>query len=38
VPEQELDLFQIPAAFPAQLRAGPAEVVGAEALDPDLLR
>jgi hypothetical protein len=37
VPQQELDLLQIPAVFAAQFRAGAAQVVGAEAFDPDLL-
>ena len=36
--EQEFDLLQIPAILPAQLGTGAAEVVGAEVLDPDLLR
>ena len=36
VPQQELDLLQISATLPAQLRAGATEVVGAEVLDPDL--
>jgi hypothetical protein len=38
VPQQEFDLLQIPAIFPAQLGTGAAQVVGAEVLDPDLLR
>jgi hypothetical protein len=38
VAEQELDLLQIPAVLPAQLGAGATQVVGAEVLDPDLLR
>jgi hypothetical protein len=38
VPQQELDLLQIPTILPAQLGAGAAEVVGAEVLDPDLFR
>ncbi len=38
VPEQEFDLLQIPAVLPAELGAGAAQVVGAEVLDPDLLR
>jgi hypothetical protein len=38
VAEQELDLLQITAAFPAELGAGTAEVVSAEVLDPGLLR
>ena len=38
VPEQKLDLLQIPAILPAQLGAGATEVVGAEALEPDLFR
>ena len=37
VPEQELDLLQIPAALPTQFRASPVEVVSAEVLDADLL-
>ena len=36
VPEQELDLLQIPAVLPKQFRASPAQVVGDEVLDPDL--
>jgi hypothetical protein len=36
--EEEFDLFQIPAVFSAQLSAGAAQVVGAEAFDADLLR
>jgi hypothetical protein len=36
--EEELDLLQIPTVLPAQLGAGTAEVMGAEVLDPDLLR
>jgi hypothetical protein len=38
VPEQELDLFEISAILPTELGAGAAQVVGAEVLDPDLLR
>jgi hypothetical protein len=38
VPEQELDLLQIPAILAAEFGASAAEVVGAEVLDPDLLR
>ena len=38
VAEQELDLLQIPAVLAAELGAGATEVVGAEVLDPDLLR
>jgi hypothetical protein len=38
VPQQELDLLQIAAILPAELGAGAAQIVGAEALDPDLLR
>jgi hypothetical protein len=38
VPEQELDLLEIPAILPAQLDASPTEVVSAEVLDPDLFR
>jgi hypothetical protein len=38
VPEQKLDLLEIPAVLPTQFRASPAEVMGAEVFDPDLLR
>jgi hypothetical protein len=38
VAEQEFDLLQLPAILAAELGAGPAQVVGAEVLDPDLLR
>ena len=38
MPQQKLDLFQIPAILAAQPGAGTAQVVGAEAFDPDLLR
>jgi hypothetical protein len=38
VTEQEFDLLKIPATLPTQFRASPPEVVGAEVLDPDLLR
>jgi hypothetical protein len=38
VAEEEFDLLQIPAVLAAELGAGTAEVVGAEALDADLLR
>jgi len=38
VAEQEFDLLQIPAILPAELGAGAPQVVGAEVLDPDLLR
>ena len=37
VSEQELDLFQIPTRFAAQFCASPAQVMGAEVLNPDLL-
>ena len=37
VPQQELDLLQIAAGLAAELRAGPPQIVGAEALDADLL-
>jgi hypothetical protein len=37
VPQQELDLLQIPAILPAELGAGPSQVMSAEVLDPDLL-
>ena len=36
VPEQELDLFEVTSSLAAELGAGAAEVVGSEALDPDL--
>ena len=36
MPQQELDLLEIPARLPAELRAGAAEIVGTEALDPNL--
>src|SRR5437016_5126867 len=38
VPEQELDLLQIAAAFAAELGTGSAQVVSTEVLDSDLLR
>ena len=38
MPQQELDLFQVAAGLPAELRAGTTQVVGAEVLDADLLR
>jgi hypothetical protein len=38
VAEQEFDLLQIPAVLSPQLGARPAEIVGAEVLNPDLLR
>jgi hypothetical protein len=38
VPQQELDLFEVAARPPAELRAGTAEIVGPEALDANLLR
>jgi hypothetical protein len=38
VSEQKLNLFQIAAALAAQLGTSPAQVMGAEVLDPDLLR
>ncbi len=37
VPEQELNLLEIAAVLPAQLGAGPTQVVSAEVFDPDLL-
>jgi hypothetical protein len=37
MPQEKLDLLQIPTVPPAQLRAGTTEIVGAEVLDPDLL-
>ncbi len=36
VTQQELDLLEIPTAFPAELGAGPAKVMGPEVLDSDL--
>jgi hypothetical protein len=36
VAEQELDLLQIAAILAAELGAGAADVVGAEAFDPNL--
>ena len=36
VAEQEFDLLQIPAVLAAEFGAGAAQVVGAEALNPDL--
>jgi hypothetical protein len=36
VSQQELDLFEIPTAFPAEFGAGPAKVMGSEVLDSDL--
>ena len=36
--EQELDLLQVAAIFAAELRACPAQIVGAEVLDPDRVR
>ena len=36
MPQQKLDLFEVAASLAAQLGAGAAEVMGAEALDPDL--
>jgi len=38
VPQEELDLLEIPAILAAKLGAGAAEIVGAEVLDADLLR
>jgi hypothetical protein len=38
VPEQEFDLFEVAAALPTEFGASTAQVVGAEVLDPDLLR
>jgi hypothetical protein len=38
VPEQELDLLEIAATLPAQLRAGATKIVGTKTLDADLLR
>ena len=36
--EEKLDLLEIAAILAAELGASAAEVVGAEVLDPDLLR
>ena len=36
VPQEELDLLEIPAVLAAELGAGAAEVVGTEVFDPDL--
>jgi hypothetical protein len=36
-PQQKFDLLQIPSALPAELGAGPAEIMSAEVFDPDLL-
>ncbi len=36
MPEQEFNLFEIPAGFPAELGAGSPEIMGPESLDPDL--
>ena len=36
--EEEFDLLQITTALAAELGAGATEIVGAEVLDPDLLR
>jgi hypothetical protein len=33
MPQQKLDLLQVAARLPAELGAGPAEVVGSEVLD-----
>jgi hypothetical protein len=38
VAEEELDLLEVAAILPAELGAGTTQIVGAEALDPDLLR
>jgi hypothetical protein len=38
VPEQEFDLLKIATVLTAQLGTGTAEIMGAEVLDPDLLR
>ena len=37
MPEQELDLLEVAAVLAAELGAGAAQIVGAEALDADLL-
>jgi hypothetical protein len=36
MPQEKLDLFEIPAVLAAELGAGTAQVVGAEAFDADL--
>src|SRR5271169_3069502 len=38
MPQQKLDLLEIAARLPAELGACPAQVVGPEALDPNLFR
>ncbi len=38
MPQQKLDLLKVATRLPTELRARPAQVVGPEALDPDLLR
>src|SRR5260370_17261045 len=38
MPKQKLDLFQISAVLATEFCAGPAQVMGAEVLDPNLLR
>src|SRR5271156_1351144 len=37
MPQQKFNLFEVAARLPAELGACPAEVVGPEALDPNLL-
>jgi hypothetical protein len=37
VPEEELDLFEVATALPAELGAGPAQVMRSELLDSNLL-
>ena len=36
MPQQELDLLDIPTRLPAELRAGAPQIVSAEPFDPDL--
>src|SRR5271170_7455756 len=38
MPQQKFNLFEVAARLPAELGAGAAEVVGPEALDPNLFR
>jgi hypothetical protein len=38
VPEQKLDLLEIPAALAAEFGTGATKVMSAKVLDPDLLR
>jgi hypothetical protein len=38
VPEQEFNLLKIATVLATELRAGPAQIMGAEVFDPNLLR